>query len=190
MPKTTHPDVALIGYGGVGKDTAGDYLVEAYGYTKLAFADPLRELAKFVNPFVDADRTSIRYFDALLGCGYRDAKDAFPEVRRFLDRLGRGVREVLGSEVWVEALAARLDALDPAVPVVVTDVRFPNEVALLEEYGFEVVRLTREGYRALAPSDAALDDYVAPHTVANDGAVEDLVAAFDALVEARPRSLV
>lgn len=35
--------IGLAGYAGSGKDTAADHLVNAHGFTKIAFADPLRE---------------------------------------------------------------------------------------------------------------------------------------------------
>lgn len=199
MPKTAHPDLALIGPAGTGKDTVADYLVERYGYVRVAFADPLRELAEFVDPVIYAEDRApfephlLHYVSALEAFGYRETKDDYPEARRFLDRLGRGVREVLGASTWTDALERRLDALEPDQPVVVTDTRFPNEVDLLVDLGFQPLRLSRAAAAIVdAPSERALDDYIFPPgtlSFANDGSLDDLASFLDGLVESHRRAL-
>lgn len=176
------PDLALIGRASTGKDTVAHYLAENYGYVVLAFADPLRELAAFVDPIVDPE-SGMTYTEVLAEFGYREAKDRFPDFRRFLDRLGRGVREVVADDTWTGLLEDRLQAIDDDTPVVVTDVRFPNEVSILcQGYGFDALRLTRKAAPIVdAPSETALDGYRAAMTFANDGPVENLHAFLDAL---------
>jgi hypothetical protein len=183
------PDLALIGRASVGKDTVADYLVAKYGYVRLAFADPLRELAEFVDPVIgttdlDLGGPFCHYVETLAAYGYRETKDRFPEARHFLDRLGRGVRQIIGESTWVDLFEDRLEDLDPETPVVVTDCRFPNEADLLADgWDFDTLRLTRKAAPIVdAPSEVALDDYATDLTFANDGTVADLHAFLDRLV--------
>ena len=45
--------ISLTGNMGVGKDTMADYLVEKYGFVKVAMADPMKRIAKEVYEFSD-----------------------------------------------------------------------------------------------------------------------------------------
>ena len=44
--------IGLTGYAQSGKDTLANILVENYGYTRVAFADKIREFLYEVNPMV------------------------------------------------------------------------------------------------------------------------------------------
>lgn len=136
--------VGLAGYAGSGKDTAADVLVEL-GWERVAFAGPLKELAARI--------------------GWDGVKDE--HGRRLLQDLGVGCRDVLGADVWVDALLARLPAR-----AVVTDVRFPNEVDAIHDHGGLVVRVVRAGVVPVNGhvSETALDDLDLP-VVVNDGPV-------------------
>ncbi|NED29195.1 hypothetical protein G3I37_30615, partial [Streptomyces anulatus] len=46
------PNTALIGKARSGKDSVGAHLVRRYAYTRLAFADPLKEMALAVDPLI------------------------------------------------------------------------------------------------------------------------------------------
>mgnify|MGYP001029466142 CR=1 FL=1 len=97
--------VAFCGYAGSGKDTAADILVKDYGFTKIAFADALRKMAWDINPMVWVDVYGKRYYyqQVINDYGYSGAKEIFPEVRRFLQRLGTdGCRRHIDDNIWVE----------------------------------------------------------------------------------------
>jgi hypothetical protein len=184
------PNIALIGRARTGKDTAAAILGRKRGYRRLAFADPLRDIAYDLDPIVglESARSGFtfpeRYSAVLERFGYEFSKDSYGEVRRTLQRLGVAVRDHLGEDVWVRALESRIEATHPSIPLVVTDVRFPNEVDALRDRGFVLVRLTRltastPGANATHVSETALDDVRADFTFANDGTVEDLEAFLD-----------
>ena len=40
--------VGICGKAGAGKDTVGDYLIDKYGFKKIALADPIKRLVKDV----------------------------------------------------------------------------------------------------------------------------------------------
>lgn len=137
-----HPDIALIGKARSGKDTIANFLVENHGYTRIAFADPLKEMALKLNPWVDIDDgSSILRLSELVGeWGWDRAKEEVPEVRRILQHMGQGVRE-LTPTYWVEVLMRKVAATDG--PVVVSDCRYLNEALHLGSAGFKLVGVAR-----------------------------------------------
>lgn len=147
--------VGLMGYAGAGKDTAAEGLVQA-GWTRVAFADALKAVAHHI--------------------GWDGRKDARGRV--LLQRLGVAVRDYVDSEAWVRAAARTIDSIDG--DVVVTDVRFPNEVEFIRaRYGL-VVRIDR-------PGTGPLNAHVSEH--AWTGSKPDCVLVNDGDPEAIQRQL-
>ncbi|AWY05713.1 deoxynucleoside monophosphate kinase [Microbacterium phage Percival] len=196
LPLPDRPHViGLVGKKRTGKDTTARELAE-HGYQPAAFADPLRDLALAIDPVVGWDRyvnAPIYYSDALTKYGYEAAKERFPEFRRFLQRLGTegvrdtlgtkyGLRDLIGDDLWIVLAEERIQAADK--PLVFTDVRFPNEAALIERYG-DTVRIVRPSLPASTddhPSETALDDYETSETLTNDSTPSGLSRAVDDLV--------
>jgi len=171
--------VGLCGRKRSGKDTLAEELVERYGYTRVAFADPLREMLLALDPVVEqGDYTrTLRVSDMVATRGWEDAK-AHPEVRRLLQRLGTEAgRVTLGENVWIDAARRKIDAIEG--PVVVTDVRFPNEADAIKDWGGYLARVVRPGYESSDDthvSESAMDDYLTYADVQNDGTVTELKA--------------
>jgi hypothetical protein len=192
-------NVALMGRAGAGKDTAAAILAERFGHVRVAFADPLRRMALAVDPIIDVDIAAAYYAtserdddgvrrlsDVVERHGWDGAKRRFPEVRRFLQRLGsEGVRDVVGASTWVDIAhrtvrAAWLESR----PVVLTDVRFPNEVAYARRYGLRLVWIDRPGVGdGEHASEAAVGPRDADLIVRNDGTVDGLACAMGVLVD-------
>lgn len=193
-PDFRPPDIGLLGRARTGKDTAAAILARKWGHQRLGFADPVREGMAALDPivWVPGDGAFHRYRAVLAAMGYEAAKDRVPEVRRLLQHYGtEALRATLGPDVFVDALMRRVDALPPSRPVVVTDVRFPNEAERLRRAGFALVRLTRQAApRAGAhPSETALDDFEPDLTFGNDGSLDDLEGFLDSVVLDHPRPL-
>jgi hypothetical protein len=170
--------VGLAGYAGSGKDAAAQALVER-GFRQVAFADPIRKISEVVNPVIGKRRGRlVRYDDAIARHGYTEAKRRYPLLREFLQRLGtEGGRDVFGEDVWVELT---LGDVDPGEDVVVTDVRFPNEVRAITCHGGVVLRIVRPGVGPANghASETAIDDFVLLMLV-NDGTLDDLHRKLD-----------
>jgi cytidylate kinase len=131
-------DIALIGPAGVGKDTVARLLTECFGYTRIAFADALKEALLHGNPKLN-DHHRLAEFVASIGW---DKAKEMPEVRRLLQEFGVAMRRI-DSMIWVVAAQETVDAT--AGPIVLTDVRFPNEVAFARSLNALIVRLDRSG---------------------------------------------
>src|SRR5690606_31462169 len=107
------------------------HLVEEYGYTKLAFADEVKHLAADMVNLVRAKANL-----APIGIDEVNANKAL--YRPLLQWLGTDlVRETIDPNFWVNRLCDRFTAIDG--PVVVDDMRFPNEAAALRSLGFRFV---------------------------------------------------
>lgn len=185
-----------------GKDTFAERLVDAHGFTRIAFADPLKAVAARLNPLIEVwpdeagrvygpGTTAVRPFYLRLRhilelAGWEQAKEV-REVRRLLQNLGVAMREEVGMGVWVDAAMRR--ARDVGGPVVIPDVRFNNEVlAILNQRG-AVIRIERPGQESTDThvSETELDEWRHLHTVVNDGTIEELHTEADNLV--RPLAL-
>lgn len=145
--------IGVTGFMGSGKDTIGNVLVADYGYARYAFADQLKSMALALDPLVPPNPT-LPIFEAgnwrlstiVRRLGWEDAKK-HPEIRRFLQVLGtEGVREHLGEDSWIKALRKRIADDYTGRPVVITDVRFPNEAEAIWDWGGVVWRVVRPGH--------------------------------------------
>jgi hypothetical protein len=166
-------NVGIIGRARVGKDTAGKWFVDGRGYRRVAFADALKAAALDVNPIVGTDEDDLvsegeRLADVLEFWGPERAKDV-PEVRRLYQEFGRSMRAV-DPDIWIRpVLAKAIEANDAGVPVVVTDVRYPNEVESLKRAGFRLLHINRPGVPLLDHESEQLGPESAHYLVQNDG---------------------
>jgi hypothetical protein len=129
--------VGVTGYAQHGKDTVASLLVSEYGYVRVAFADALKELAYAMNPSIPGIGRLQSIVDEQ---GWEGAK-TYPEVRRILQVLGTAARDILGDDVWLRAAEKKM--LSARAPVVISDVRFPNEAEFLRRHGGELWRVLR-----------------------------------------------
>lgn len=175
-----HPIIGITGHARSGKDTFAARLIEKHGYTKVAFADTLRDVLMETDPSVDwcvDDDGEVMTFtlSEVMACNtYEFAKDNIPDVRRLLQNLGQAMRDLVDENIWVNAAMRRIEKIDG--PVVVTDVRYPNEAEAIRAMGGEVVRVRRPGFDGVNDhaSEHAMDDYNVDMVVMNDSDVDML----------------
>lgn len=193
--------IGVMGKKRHGKDTFASRLISAHGFARLAFADPMRDGLYGLNPLIrvegdevgplleagcyvsPGDHVRLRYL--VDSVGWEKAKEV-REVRRLLQEYGTGLRETLGENVWVDATLRQAAAIDG--PVVITDVRFPNEVTAVvgddDLKGF-TVRVTRPSIPDSGDkhiSETALDGIRADFEVTNSSTLDDLYRQADAVL--------
>ncbi|MGW1836310.1 deoxynucleotide monophosphate kinase family protein [Streptomyces sp. NPDC002067] len=167
-----------------------------FAFVRVAFADPLRDLALSVDPIVASEPTGygplpLRLSDVVRREGWDTAKQR-PEVRRTLQRLGQSVRDQ-DERHWLRAALAKLDVANRwGLPVVVTDCRYENEAEALRARGALLVRVERPGDHGPNgaeqrghPSETELDDFPADAVLTNGGTVAELHALADQLAVPR-----
>lgn len=179
--------VGLTGVARSGKDTVGGILVDKLGFERRAFADKLRAVALGADPYVTLAPEGLsprvvndwrRLSEVVALAGWEGAK-AFPDVRRFLQRLGtEGVRDNLGEKVWIEGASRDLiedlhrGGLNRSI--VFTDVRFPNEADVIRNLGGEIWRITRPGHEALNNHVSEVQPFTPNRIITNNGTLADL----------------
>lgn len=116
--------IALAGLKRGGKDTFGRIAVNDYDFVRLAFADNVKKLA--TETFPD------------------EFKDNSKPVE-LLQWFGNTMRQ-RDPDVWINLLDRKLSAIDDydhiyhtTTDIVITDVRYPNEVEFLRNRGFKIV---------------------------------------------------
>lgn len=167
----THTLIGLTGFAQSGKDTVANILVSKYGYTRIAFADKIREFLYEVNPMVACSPTG--YLKDLVNLVGWDAAKQEPQVRRLLQDLGVAARNIFGDGFWVWQAVKDLDS---EKKYVITDVRFENELDFIRECKGQVWRVLRPGVSAVNShvSESQIQDQQVDQVLVNSGTLEDL----------------
>jgi len=139
--------IGISGYARSGKDTVANYLVENHGFTRLAFADPMREALYALNPSLGTSRMELQdVIDEYSWDGYKGTLFG-EEIRGLLQRMGTEVgREMFGETFWVDYLMNK--ALEVKGDVVISDVRFLNEANAIKMMNGQVWRVNRPNIEA------------------------------------------
>jgi hypothetical protein len=180
--------IGLTGYAQSGKDTIASILVKKYGYTRIAFADKIRELLYETNPGLSIGLKGVWLKDLVDEHGWDSAKQS-PQVRRLLQDLGVGARKIFGEGFWVhEAIKTMLNDSRPDLNYVVTDVRFLNEADMIKANSGQIWRIKRLGVDAVNThvSETEMDGYPVDQIFVNNGTLEDL----EVLIDTRMRAYV
>ena len=166
-----------------GKDTAADYMTEklgSFGYNiqRLSFAGTLKRIGSYIQQ----------------ECGFPVERD-----RELYQWLGTDYGRKRNPNVWTDALERQITTLEAEGDVdaiLVTDVRFPNEVEMLHRRGFTLVRVSANPalrlFRGADPdclehlSEVALDELDRREAfdwmIQNEGSLDDFKRVLDAVI--------
>src|SRR6478735_800868 len=206
----------IVGIGGKlasGKDAIADYLVSEYGWVKFGMSDALADALYTLDPWIVTikplkgnsffklwrkwfakeeafqDIEMIGYAALVDRVGYVEAKTN-PEVRRLLQVLGTevGRKQLSDGDLWTGIMERKINkaVADGAPGVIVTGVRFPNEVELFEQIGADTWWVDRPSLKSTVNAGHASENSVSAVdfelVVRNDGTLEDLYRKVDDLV--------
>ena len=140
--------LGIVGFIGTGKGTAGDILIRNHSFQSDSFAKSLKDAASMIfgwdRALLEGDTPESRhwreqpdrYWSAKL-----DKKAFTPRLA--LQWLGTDAcRQIFGDAIWTSSVERRwLEAGKP--DTVITDCRFPNEIAMIRDNGGKVIRVQR-----------------------------------------------
>ncbi len=211
--------IGFVGFIGSGKDTAADYLVNFHGFRRDSFANTLKDAVACVFGW---DRTLLegRTKEAREWREQRDEwwsnrleQDITP--RKILQHWGTEVcRQGFHDDIWIASLENKMRKTTDNI--VISDVRFPNEIKAIHNAGGLVVRVKRgddpEWYQdavnmnsgqsnmswlisktrieklGIHASETAWVGGEIDHTVWNNSSIDDMFAQIKNLVEDHPAS--
>ena len=137
--------IGLCGYIGSGKNAVAEMLVKNHGYEQDSFAKSLKDAVSAVfgwpRELLEGNTPDSRE--------WREAPDTWWTEQLEMPVSPRLALQVIGTEVfrgkyhnniWVASLLRRVGDRK----VVVSDVRFPNEIKLIQEYGGKVIWVKRD----------------------------------------------
>lgn len=188
--------IGLTGHKQVGKDTIADYLCRTFGFKKLAFANPLKNAAREVFGFSDAQL----YGDQ------KEVIDPFWNVtpREVLQVVGTDLFRLtlpqfipqIGNQIWTRTLERQLQQerlQNPRQSFVVTDVRYPNEAEVVHRFGGILMRVERPdltsgltlGGQSFAAhlSETAMNNEPSDLLIRNNGSIDQLFVNVNFIVE-------
>jgi len=182
--KATTMLVGICGKAGAGKDTIGNYLVEKYGFERIALADPIKRLVKDV--FVLDDHT---VYD-------RNARELPLEqwngwtVRKLLQYIGTELfRDHIDDKIWVKSLWYRIK--DSKDNYVISDLRFRNELEFFKDnagknfISIKVIRPGHDGNVGIPGHASEAYDLETEFKVYNDTTFEALYSQIDEIMSGK-----
>lgn len=174
--------IGIAGYARSGKDTIGRYLVNRYDYTRVAFADAVRDAVYTLNPLIKTEELGhVRLQRLVEDEGWDAAKVRHDEIRRLLQVMGTEVgRMLFGENVWIDIAKRKMEGHEL---VVITDVRFQNEADAIRSWGGQVWRVNRSG---VGPVNNHASDALAFESdvqIENDGTLDSLFSKVDRLLD-------
>lgn len=134
--------VGICGLIGSGKGTVADILVKDYGFTKISFADKLKDAVAetfgWSRHLLEGDTDESRQFREQVDQFWTQETGRTITPRIVLQEFGTDcMRNGFYDGIWVSMVKKQL--LDnPTTNFVIPDTRFPNEINALQELGGEV----------------------------------------------------
>ena len=163
--------IGLSGYAQSGKDEIAKILVEEFDFERVAFADAIRDLLYAANPVINELASDIQH--AVDQRGWDEIKQV-SSVRKLLQNMGVGARNVLDESVWIVAVLRKIEDADKNY--VITDVRFENEASMIKHLDGVLWRISRNGVAPVNShiSESELDGYKFDQILKNEGYLDDL----------------
>ena len=139
--------IGFVGFIGSGKDTAADYLVNFHEFRRDSFANTLKDAVAAVFGW---DRTMLEG-RTKMAREWREQVDPWWAERLKMPNLTpRWILQYWGTEVcrkafhddiWIASLESKLR--NSKDNIVISDVRFPNEIKAIHNAGGKVIRIKR-----------------------------------------------
>lgn len=178
--------IGLVGRARSGKDTVAHHLIEKHGYTRVAFADRMRDAVEALNPIIRLNVEGLQHTCSLITglkmYGWEGLKTYSPDIRGYLQRMGTEVgRDMFGDDFWVNQ---GLTVASQYEQVVFSDVRYPNEADILRAKGGTLWRIEREGIEKSDEhtSEALIETIKVDAVIKNSGTLDELFAKVDKLM--------
>ncbi len=187
--------VSLIGKKRSGKDTIAEYLIKDYGFTRYAFADPIREAIKEIFLWSKEDvelrkedidpRWGISPRQAMQHLGTEWGQFAVPEkYPKF--------KNIIGRRLWVKRFIHWYHEQKDCPNIVISDTRFSHEIEEIQnameikdekKVFIKIVRPSVEQVIDTHESEKHVDELYSDYQIMNSTSIDNLYCAIDKIME-------
>jgi hypothetical protein len=138
--------IGLVGPIGAGKDTVADYLVNIHGFRRESFASSLKDAVSVVfgwsRELLEGRSKQSREWREQPDIWWSDKLGKTITPRYILQHWGTDViRNGFHDDIWLASLENRLRSAQD--DIVITDCRFPNEIAAIRNAGGTILQIQR-----------------------------------------------
>lgn len=144
--------IAICGFQGAGKDTFSNYLVDNYEFKKFSFAaatkDVLSNMFGWNRKLLEGDTIESRNFRETIDPWWA-SKLSIPDLtpRKVLQMIGTDLfRKHFNDEIWVHIVEKQIIdtlKLNQSQRIIISDCRFPNEIAMVKNLGAKLIHINR-----------------------------------------------
>lgn len=181
--------IGIVGRKQHGKDTTANYMVEKYGYIRIAFADAIKDMLK----------CSFGFSEEQLNGNLKETIDEFWKIKPrqvlqfvgtelFRDKMGELIPHI-ETNFWVFIVKKKIhDTLkvNPHAKFVMSDCRFENEVNFIKEMGGQMIHVFRptieNNSESNHSSEKYIDDLPFDFKIINDGSLDNLHLQVDLIM--------
>lgn len=170
--------LAFTGLKQSGKDTSAYFMIKNYNYTKLSFASPLKSAVKDIFDLTDEQVDGSK----------KDVIDNFWNVtpRSILNFVGtdllrnqlKTIIPKVDNNIWLVIMTKKIKKLkekDPNIKIVITDLRFHNELLMIKRLDGIVIRINRNIlYNDEYESERYIKSLNVDYEFENNGTIDDL----------------
>lgn len=137
--------IGVVGFIGSGKGTVADILVNKKDFTKISFADSVKDATAAIfgwpRGLLEGDTDESRDFREKRDEWWSEKTGKHITPRNMLQLIGTEAgRDVIHPDLWVLSVERKIGMYKN---VVIPDVRFPNEMKFIQDMGGFVVRVRR-----------------------------------------------
>ena len=138
--------IGFVGFIGSGKDTAADYLVNFHGFRRDSFANTLKDAVAAVfgwdRVLLEGRTKEAREWREQQDDWWSNRLGKEITPRKILQYWGTEVcRQGFHDDIWIASLENKMRKTGDNI--VISDVRFPNEIKAIKNAGGQVVRVVR-----------------------------------------------
>lgn len=195
--------IGLCGLIGTGKNTAAEYLMTKYDFISVSYAETLKDAAACIfgwdREMLEGSTNEARNQREIKDEWWSERLGFEVSPRYMLQYMGTEVmRNNLHNEIWALATEKRiLDHLSlGTADFVISDVRFPNEVAMIRRMRGRVWHVQRgdlpewfgKDPAHIHASETAWNNTQFDATIYNNGTIEQMCGTIDVLLDNLPKA--
>lgn len=171
--------IGVLGRKGSGKDTVSDYVIKKFNFEKMTLAEPLKNACMELFNFSDEQLYGNlkETIDPQWGVSPRKVLQ-WLGTDVFRNRIGE-LNPNIGNNFWVNLLRVRYIQRvnkNKNIKIIVSDVRYQNEIDMIHQFGGCVIKLTRPSINNTDAheSEKNIDNLKGDIDIMNDGTLDEL----------------